>query len=243
LQALPRDHVSGLSLEFDLPKLIAASSPVIFDIGANVGQSIDFFRRIFPGARLFSFEPGAAAFTALREKYENDAEIQLFSIALGSKEEDRSFHEYGSLLNSILPMDADPANRFANYDRKDISSVRVMTLENLWRELKSPGIHLLKIDTQGFDLEVLHGGAAVFDAGAIDNVLIEMNFVPMYIGQPRPDEIMAFLAERELRLVGLYEVVRQEECIAWTTALFSKTPWRAFPKSLSLQQQIMKNGD
>lgn len=243
IQAFPRDHVSGLSLEFDLPKLIAASSPVIFDVGANVGQSIDLFRSLFPGARLFSFEPGAAAFAALREKYRSDAEIRLFPFALGSKEEDRALHEYGSLLNSLLPMDADPANRFAHYDRQDISSVRVTTLENLWRELNFPGIHLLKIDTQGFDLEVLRGGAALFDAGAINNVLIEMNFVPMYVGQPRPEEIIAFLAERELRLVGLYEVVRQQECIAWTTALFSKAPWRSFPKSVSLQQHSGKHGD
>ncbi|MGD9657290.1 MAG: FkbM family methyltransferase [Methylocystis sp.] len=232
LQALPRDHVSGLSLEFDLPKLITTSSPVIFDVGANVGQSIDLFRSIFPSAKLFSFEPGEDAFTALREKCENEAEVQLFPFALGSKEEHRSFHLYGSLLNSILPMDANPANRFASYRRKNIASIRVMTLESIWRELGSPRIHLLKIDTQGFDLEVLHGSAAVFDAEAIDNVLIEMNFVPMYIGQPTPEAIMRFLAERELRLVGLYEVVRQEDCIAWTTGMFSKAPWRSFPKRL-----------
>lgn len=243
IQALPRDQVSGLSLELDLPKLIAASSPVIFDVGANVGQSIDLFRWLFPGAKLFSFEPGEAAFTALCEKYRSDAGIRLFPFALGSKEEDRALHKYGSLLNSLLPMDTDPANRFAHYNRQDISSVRVTTLENLWRELNFPGIHLLKIDTQGFDLEVLRGGAALFDAGAIDNVLIEMNFVPMYVGQPRPEEIIAFLAERKLRLVGLYEAVRQEECIAWTTALFSRAPWRAFPNSASLEQRNGKHGD
>jgi FkbM family methyltransferase len=88
--------------------LITTSSPVIFDVGANVGQSIDLFRYMFPDAKLFLFEPGEIAFTALREKYENKG---------------RSIHENGSLLNSILPMDTNPTNRFVGY--KEQKSLRL----------------------------------------------------------------------------------------------------------------------
>ena len=105
-------------------------------------------------------------------------------------------------------------------------------LENVWRELRSPYIQLLKIDTQGFDLEVLRGSIAVFDAGAINNVLVEMNFAPMYSDQPTPAEIITFLGMRELQLVGLYEVERQDHCIAWSTGLFSRTLWRSAPKNV-----------
>jgi len=37
----------------------------VLDIGANVGESIERFRRIWPEAKIYSFEPRAVAFEKL----------------------------------------------------------------------------------------------------------------------------------------------------------------------------------
>src|SRR5262249_11352198 len=156
-----------------------------------------------------SFEPGEAAYNVLREKYKNTA-VKLRQCALGSKEEERSFYvyEYGSVLNSFLAMDSTPVNRFAGYPLSSNTLVQARTLDSERREVGDPHIDLLKVDAQGFDMEVLRGCGGTFLSGAVDNVLVEMIFVPMYVGQPAPAEIMTFLAGQHLHLVGLYEIVR-----------------------------------
>jgi|GEM_PF-6726159 len=48
----------GFSLEFDVKdKIKYGKIEVIFDIGANIGQSYIYFRNIFSEAKIYSFEP------------------------------------------------------------------------------------------------------------------------------------------------------------------------------------------
>ena len=44
---------------------ININSPVILDVGANKGQSIDFFKSIYPDCLIYAFEPNPRLFTAL----------------------------------------------------------------------------------------------------------------------------------------------------------------------------------
>jgi len=83
-------------------------------------------------------------------------------------------------------------------------------------------VDLLKIDTQGFDFEVLLGGEKSFERGAIKNVLIELNFVRMYEGQGATIDIIEFLGKHEVHLIDYYEKVRQNNTLAWCTALFGR---------------------
>jgi hypothetical protein len=47
----------------DIKQIIGGrSSPVIFDVGANVGQTVDILLNLFPDAVLHGFEPGSTAF-------------------------------------------------------------------------------------------------------------------------------------------------------------------------------------
>ena len=59
---VPRKEPAGLELDHDLPLIVTAKRPVIFDVGANVGQSIDLFSRLFPRSSIYAFEPAADCF-------------------------------------------------------------------------------------------------------------------------------------------------------------------------------------
>ena len=67
--------------------LIKKKKPVIFDVGANIGQSIDRFKRLFPDAKIHSFEPQKKIFNLLKEKYGKDKNVVLNNFALGKKKE------------------------------------------------------------------------------------------------------------------------------------------------------------
>jgi hypothetical protein len=81
-------------------------------------------------------------------------------------------------------------------------------------------IDLLKIDTQGFDLEVLRGAAEMLCRRAIDTLLVEVNFISLYKGQGSFGEVERFLAEKGYGLLTLYEVNRPNFCMRWATACF-----------------------
>lgn len=63
---------------------------------------------------------------------------------------------------------------------------------------------LMKIDVQGFELEVLKGSVELFDN--IDYILIEVSFVQLYTGQALANEIVEFLLKHNYNLIGLYNM-------------------------------------
>ena len=71
-----------LANEF-LFKKIGKDQPVIFDVGANTGQSIDLFKKGFFCPVIYSFEPDEECFKSLNSKYLEDKKVCLFNIALG----------------------------------------------------------------------------------------------------------------------------------------------------------------
>ncbi|MFN4026036.1 MAG: FkbM family methyltransferase [Flavobacterium sp.] len=57
----------------------------ILDVGANKGQSIDFFRKIYPNASIDSFEPNKKLFAFLLNKYKTNSEqIRIFNLGVSN---------------------------------------------------------------------------------------------------------------------------------------------------------------
>ena len=48
---------------------IKKSSPIIIDVGANEGESIDRYRHLFPDGKIFSFEPNKNLYELILKKY------------------------------------------------------------------------------------------------------------------------------------------------------------------------------
>jgi len=222
---VPLNETTGLDLELDLPRFVSRHEAVLFDIGANVGQSIKVFRKLFPDAWIFAFEPSAGCFETLQKRFD-DARLTLFHTALGSEEGELALREYEmSVLNSVLPLDPTKDNRFRDVQRVREERVAVRTVDAVREEMGHSHIDLLKIDTQGFDLDVLRGAERTLAAGAVSAVMVELNFFPMYVGQARAEQVMEFLTDRGFVLVDLYEKFRQDHCLAWCTALFARHTW------------------
>src|SRR5208282_6233813 len=90
------DHVlGGLTVE------------TIVDIGANRGQFALCARRLFPKARIFSFEPQQIPAAVYRRVFNKDADARLFNVAIASESGTASMHVSrwdGS--SSLLPIAA-----------------------------------------------------------------------------------------------------------------------------------------
>ena len=65
---------------------------------------------------------------------------------------------------------------------------------------------MLKLDVQGFELNVLNGGTNFLNK--VDYILIELSFKQLYIGQPLFNELYSFLREKNFELVDILDFSR-----------------------------------
>ena len=64
---------------------------VIFDIGANTGQSIERFNNLFNDPLVYSFEPNKKSYDILKNKYK-DKKNYIFNFAFGDQIENKKFN-------------------------------------------------------------------------------------------------------------------------------------------------------
>ena len=68
-----------------LKKIFKSKNIKIIDIGANIGQSIDRYDKIFNNPTIYSIEPSKKAFNKLSKKNSLKKNIFLFNFAIGDK--------------------------------------------------------------------------------------------------------------------------------------------------------------
>jgi FkbM family methyltransferase len=222
LHRMPVASLTLRDLEFDLPNLAKNRSPVVIDVGANEGQTIDLICRTLTNPTIFSFEPNPDLVPRLNDKYASSG-VVVEGVALGNTEGSVAFNVLENTeLSSILTLKRAASNPFSETSVRRQVSVPVTRLDSYCQRQSLRTIDLLKIDTQGFDLEVLKGASMTLSRKAIDTILVEVNFADLYDGQCSFGEVERFLAERGYGLLTLYEVARKNFCMAWATACFQR---------------------
>lgn len=167
----------------------------VFDIGANMGQFAEEIRHELPDAQIYSFEPVKETYDTLVENFSNDKKFRAFNVGLGSKKESKEIKISAySLSSSFLPQSKTLETVFPHTKEVGMETVSVERLDDIWHEVGEPrdGV-LVKMDTQGFEAEVIAGGKACLSAASA--VLIETSFVEIYSGQPLFDDIYKLLKE------------------------------------------------
>lgn len=206
----------GFDAYDDMRKLAATERPLVFDIGANRGQTIEHFRNAFTQPVIHAFEPGRDTFANLRRRCAAIPDLHLNNVALGARAESRTFLENTrDDMSSFLEPSVDAWGEIA-----DRYPVEVTTVDDYCAAHGIERIDILKSDTQGFDLDVLRGAQRMIDRSAIGLIFLEITFSDMYKGSPRFDEIYAFLADRRFALVSFYDFYYQRGRAGWTDALF-----------------------
>lgn len=160
----------------------------VIDVGANEGQFGGSLRRAGYEGLILSFEPNNDAFESLTLKSRNDGHWNIYPLALGSEECTRAFNFTShSVFSSFLTPNNLETPQFEDGNRiSRTENVRIRRLDLFMQELDvilpdNPR-YFLKMDTQGFDLEVMRGAGAFLDQ--IHAIQSEISMVPIYEGMP-----------------------------------------------------------
>lgn len=189
---------------------------VIFDVGANMGQSAKRFRRTFPAAEIHSFEPGPSVYKRLQQEIGSDPNTHTWNCGLGATtSRQRLFESDQSVMSSFLP-----TGKEAWVGTVGETEVEVQTIDSFCMQRQVTSIDILKSDTQGYDLEVLKGAEQIMHAGHVKIVYFEVNFADIYVGQGSFGQQYELLTAVDFRLLSFYQVFRRAGLAAWTDALF-----------------------
>jgi len=217
LSRLDSDSVGNNELE-DMCLFLRNKQPVIFDVGANEGQSVFKFSQKFPQSKIYSFEPSKNAFSILKDKTSHLKNVSLMNFALGAHNHKMAFNEHkSSVMSSFLE-----ADKIVDNDILEVYSVEIMTMDNFYEDLfkRDSHIDILKIDTQGYDLEVLKGAEMLLKSNKIGLIYLELNFGKMYKNQSSFPEIFQYLIDNRFSLVSFYEFHYHNNLASWTDGLF-----------------------
>ncbi len=200
-----------------MEKIMSGQQPqVIFDVGANVGQTAREFAPRFPKSVVYSFEPCKDTFEKLVKNIRGFSNVTPVRMALGAEEGEKTINRCRmSQMNSFLEEDAG----WSASDGREI--VQVGTLDSFCLRRNIKAVDILKIDTQGFDLEVLKGGVGLLEANRIRLLCVEVNFVPLYKEQPLFEDVYLVAKKHGFKLTALYDHQYQQDVFLWwADALF-----------------------
>lgn len=182
----------------------------VFDVGANLGQYRDMLREESGfSARILSFEPVKKYAEVLKERAKTDQKWTICDFALGNDAKISQIHVTKSPgLNSFLAPRRDRVTGFWADDAIcGTEAVETRTLDDVYQDLRSQfGFRrpYLKIDTQGFDMEVLKGAKGSIETFC--GLQTEASIRPLYDGMPDYREMIGYLASLGYSISGLFPV-------------------------------------
>jgi FkbM family methyltransferase len=183
---------------------------LVIDVGANAGQYAGALRGAGYSRRIASFEPLSAPYAALAAAAQHDDAWECRRLALGRRRARVRMNVSEDSRNSSLfavgerHLRAVPESRTVGAE--DVAMER---LDRLWPDVARDARRvLLKIDTQGYELDALRGATDVLDAIAL--VEVELSLLPVYEGAPLLSQVCGFLARRGFAPIAFEGVLDDE---------------------------------
>ncbi|MCU0770910.1 MAG: FkbM family methyltransferase [Verrucomicrobia bacterium] len=181
------------------------------DIGAHNGEWAAMFRRIFAQSKVLMVEPLDEKRATLQEAVSNSGGGLSYAAALlgAADGAEVTFVQMGTGSSVYEESSAYPRHR---------SLQRLVRLDTLIAEhpqFSSP--QALKLDTQGYELEVLKGCPHLLRS--VEVLLLEVSLVPINQGAPLFSDIVAFVTANDFRLFDFCSQIRRKDGVLWQTDL------------------------
>ena len=221
------DHL-GLSTHLhDLFERLAVDC--VLDVGANRGQYGRFLRaEVGYKGYIASFEPQSAALADLRVRVGDDPLWRIFGVALGGETGELPLNVMQeSAFTSFLAPDNSAVPTLARLNSVvQVEVVPVSRLDDMMDQVRAGSACrsvYLKLDTQGYDLEVMKGASATL--GSIAALQTEVSVLPLYRHMPNWLTSLKILKEHSFDVTGLFPVsqdpalrVVEFDCVAVNAA-------------------------
>lgn len=190
---------TGRLLALDL-KRWRLSPKVIIDAGANEGQTARYFRRHFKASEIYCFEPVSAVYDLLAANC-NYTSIKCFQQALGDEITIKKIFISPS-YNGVASINGIKQDNLSLEE-----DVQVTTGQAIHQSLGLDKIDLLKIDTEGYELNVLRGFGPLLTT-QVKMVFAEAGFIKGNACQTHISDLITYLSANGFTVSGIYNQFR-----------------------------------
>jgi len=195
--------------------VIPGKNIIIFDVGANIGQTSRWLRQEFPNAKIHAFEPFEIVFNELLNNTKSMS-IECHQLGMSDSHGER-----------VLPRNNNPLNQTASIEMtaegvEDTEKISIDTIDRFCSMNGIDRISILKTDTEGHDRWVLAGAVEMLGKGAISNVLTEATIDPRDDEHSNLFDLIDYLCPFGYDLYSLYDLNHNHETgrLQYFNALF-----------------------
>lgn len=186
---------------------------LVVDVGAHQGETFQNFSDLIEGEfDYYGFEPNPESFTELTRvvnaQKDDRRSVTCFPVAVGASTGSVSFRiAKASEVSGVLVPESELLIRVASGDHelKEAVDVPQICIDDFLAQQKIASVNILKIDTEGYDLEVIWGAQASLRRGIVDVVVCEVFFVRYRESQAYFWDIASVLAELGYSFVNLFD--------------------------------------
>jgi FkbM family methyltransferase len=205
-RVIPAHHLGIAYGEHTLRRLFAMLDvDMVFDVGGNVGQyGLQLRDRVGYRGPILSFEPIPHAAVQLRALAQADGRWLVSTCAIDDRRGRARFNVMvGSQFSSLMVPSKQFEGRFdGQHAIQNVIDVEVITLGDAVRAVPGFTRGLLKLDTQGNELRILHGG--VESLTPFSAIQLEVGFQALYEGADNFREALDSLEGWGYRLCALF---------------------------------------
>jgi FkbM family methyltransferase len=142
--------------------------PLIIDVGAYIGLSVLYFKKLYPNSKIVAFEPNPVAFDILKENLfiNNITNVELHQSAILNKEGEKELYIDNTDLErySVASFNQDAWNR-------EVVSKKVRVKTEKLNKYLDKEIDMLKLDVEGSEQVILNDIKSQFSN--IKNIIFE----------------------------------------------------------------------
>lgn len=178
---------------------------LVLDVGANKGFYSKHLRMLGFAGEILSFEPDPETFYHLEAMAKGDPKWRVFNCALGDRNEQIDFHVIKTGDETVLSSVLKPLGEIQ-------TAIRRVPIRRLADLLPAEGVSdqariFLKMDTQGYDLEVFNGSENPPNIVLLQS---EVSISPLYECMPHYTESLLRFENSGFELLDLFVVNRTE---------------------------------
>ena len=213
LKALGKDKDDNKVFDNIHKHFISEKTPLIFDVGAHRGESIERFSSLFPAAEIHAFEPDPEIFKHIDSQHYAGKDIKVHNLGVSSKKGKLTFfRNLKSSTSGFHAVNTDSSwakNRSARHgvspEQFTAQNIQVNTidLDTYMSENSIDHLNILKLDTQGHEDLVLEGAQSALSRAAIDIIETELILGDAYEKSLQFMDIEKFLLPAGYRLYAI----------------------------------------
>ncbi len=171
---------------------------VVFDVGANFGQTTKLLSQHFPAARIYSFEPVEETYDHLISNTHDLSGVECFQIGFSDRP--------GTYEIFVQPHPGENSIEKNVDSGRGTTKISLETIDSFCSRNGILKIYLLKTDTEGHDLCVLRGAQSMLDQKCISAVYSEFGFYRDDRGHTNLCDLLYFMQANDYQLYNYYRI-------------------------------------